>query len=187
MNNKYLDYGYQQIFPGSSTNWVEANVVCFSNFGSTLAIVYNALSNTAVADLCESDNCWIAFNDLQIEGTFKWTQANIIIADNYTNWDENEPNNKFGAQDCVQITADTGLWSDDNCESSLDNYVICEKRMLFISIFVTCIRIYIFYILYKANPTENPTLSPTFGLCLFFRNSFSIHLLIFSSNKISKY
>ncbi|HIA38087.1 MAG TPA: hypothetical protein EYN86_01010 [Planctomycetes bacterium] len=56
-----------------------------------------------------SNDFWLGYNDLQIEGVFEWSNGEVT---GYENWNAGEPNNA-GNEDYVQMTT-TGGWNDTN-------------------------------------------------------------------------
>ncbi|KAM9093802.1 C-type lectin domain family 4 member G isoform X1 [Sarcophilus harrisii] len=65
---------------------------------------------------------WIGLRKVK-EGIHKWIDGTSL---GYTNWNEGEPNDSQGRENCVMMLHH-GKWNDFTCEVSSDNW-ICEKR-----------------------------------------------------------
>lgn len=57
-----------------------------------------------------------------MEGNFKWSDGSPLVYDLYR---DDEPNDLYGQEDCMEIYKDTGKWNDNHC-SALRPY-ICKK------------------------------------------------------------
>ncbi|CAG0896495.1 unnamed protein product [Cyprideis torosa] len=75
--------------------WIEARDACRAE-GFELVTIENSDENAFVCGLL-SDTAWIGFNDIDIEGTFVWSDGS---QSEYTNWGSGEPNNEY-QEDCV--------------------------------------------------------------------------------------
>lgn len=56
---------------------------------------------------------WIG---LQREGTgdtWKWVDGSILVGDGF--WQEDEPNNADGEEDCVEVSRGAAAWNDVPC------------------------------------------------------------------------
>jgi len=76
--------------------------------------------------LSEGRNYWIGLTDLANEGEFLWWSDYSIP--NYTNWDQSEPNNYDGNEDCTESSGyrlPSFRWNDVSC--MLNKYAICQK------------------------------------------------------------
>ena len=62
-------------------------------------------------------------NDLKSEGAYQWIDGTNITVK--SNWENDEPNNLDGNEDCVEVRKD-GKWNDQNCLRL--NGFICERR-----------------------------------------------------------
>ena len=58
------------------------------------------------------------------EGAYQWTDGTNITVK--TNWQNREPNNLDGIEDCVEVRKD-GKWNDQSCAKP--NGFICERRL----------------------------------------------------------
>ncbi|XP_062604171.1 perlucin-like protein [Saccostrea cucullata] len=112
------------------TSWHDAKLQCESN-GAFLADINSAEENTWITGkLMDSqvwpDNvkyAWLGASDIDKEGVFIWSEMNSTL--NFTNWDQEEPNDLRG-EDCMAIIPGTGLWNDLACSSNCS--YICKKR-----------------------------------------------------------
>ena len=101
--------------------WEEANTTCL-NLGAQLASVHSLEKNIYLYILCGSENsCWIGFNDVAVEGEWKWSDESIV---EFINWEVNQPNN-HGNEDYAVIVGKTSQWND--VRASVNGYAICQK------------------------------------------------------------
>ena len=68
--------------------WHGAQAACEAD-GMSLATVHSKEDNDAIRDVTRDDVYWIGFNDLDREGSWKWTDSSST---DYTNWRSGEPN-----------------------------------------------------------------------------------------------
>jgi len=114
----------------------EGKKFCNDNYGGVMVRVTSLEMNDAIAEFMgdSTDNIWTGLNDRTEEGTWKYNDDEIddaVYVDvSYVNWDENEPNDHQGAEDCVAMRADKKYkWNDFPCA---DTYrVLCEREELF--------------------------------------------------------
>lgn len=64
---------------------------------------------------------WIGLNDITKEGTFRWADESDLI---YTKWASNQPDNRYGYENCVEMAVDGGNWEDTSCGKQLP--FVCE-------------------------------------------------------------
>lgn len=79
-----------------------------------------------------SNAYYIGVNDIVNEGEFVWISSGQNAT--YLNWGPDQPNNRWGNENCVVIRNDPGqgfdmTWSDDPC-TDLNTY-ICEMPYVF--------------------------------------------------------
>ena len=74
--------------------------------------------------ITEGENCYIGFNDIDIEGTRVWVDGDTST---YTNWRPGEPNNNYGVgpQNCGW-TWYNGLVDDARCTYEASCY-FCSR------------------------------------------------------------
>ena len=143
------------MFLGIYKTWKDARSYCKELSGELLN-VHSKGQNDEIQQYSESLSWrnWIGLNDRDVEGNFTWSDG---AAYHYKYWSENEPNNTFGSEDCVEIFAHvSGRWNDQDCSKSLNavckiqgtysisntyNMLLCE---------ILCIE----YILGKANAED---------------------------------
>jgi len=56
---------------------------------------------------------------------FRWTWIDGSVVD-FLSWDDNEPNNEAGNENCVDFNTRTKKWNDVNC-NRLKNF-ICQIK-----------------------------------------------------------
>ena len=81
-------------------------------------------------------NFWIGLSDVKCEGD--WRLASNGLKPSYLNWAWGEPNNKWGKEDCAQLSFGSksswrDTWFDVNCHSDTQNpsslwtmHALCE-------------------------------------------------------------
>ena len=108
-------------FSHNSVDREQAKQECKTR-GYTLATIRSSDENAVLLNTAtQSVDCWIGFNDIQIEGTYVWDDGSNST---FTNWNSNEPNNASN-EDCVQ-TLTSGKWNDLSCSSSKSCFY-CSK------------------------------------------------------------
>ena len=77
--------------------------------------------------LASDSNFWIGLSDFAHEGTWRWQESHQEPS--YTNWNEGEPNNKDGDEDCVNKTwnGNEFKWNDVNCSVD-DAHALCQME-----------------------------------------------------------
>ena len=70
---------------------------------------------------------WIGLSDFAHEGTWIWQES--LQETSYTNWNEGEPNNKYGDEDCVVKDSNWigWKWTDVNCSVD-DVHALCQME-----------------------------------------------------------
>ena len=66
---------------------------------------------------------WVGLSDLVTEGIYMWENGENQLTGT-DNWNDNEPDNYAGMEDCVLINVN-GKWIDNNCNN--ERYFICQK------------------------------------------------------------
>ncbi|MFN3200918.1 MAG: lectin-like protein [Bradymonadia bacterium] len=104
--------GIAYLYCGESVAWNTARERC-QTYGGDIAVIENADENTFLEGIT-NQSTWIGFTDAETEGTFLWVDG---VVREYTNWNNNEPNDSGGAEDCAEIL-NSGLWNDNRCENT---------------------------------------------------------------------
>ena len=52
------------IFVEDEVNWIEANLICWNRFNSTLATISSTQQNEIASSLCSNDSCWIGISNI---------------------------------------------------------------------------------------------------------------------------
>ena len=101
-------------FCSDPLKWVSARNFC-EDQGASLASIEseeeNSLLFTTISET-EIERWWIGLKDRGDEETFLWQDESAV---GYENWNEGEPNNFNGNEDCVEIMLNGGLWNDARC------------------------------------------------------------------------
>jgi hypothetical protein len=69
---------------------------------------------------------WLGLSDARKEGEFEWLSGDPLA---YTNWDEGQPDNSGGGQDCTH-TFPSGRWDDIECDENVWDFAVIEFERL---------------------------------------------------------
>ena len=109
------------LFCNMSKTWLEARDFCVT-YGMHLVVIGDGMENDFIKGNI-SGNVSIGLNDIDVEGHWKWVDGSEL---GYANWNDGEPNNYRGVEDCVEMYTD-GRWNDNVCDREKRNFV-CEKE-----------------------------------------------------------
>ena len=95
--------------------WQDAHDICLEQGGDMVSIhsteQQELLSQTAYSYV--SGHVWIGLSDLEIEGTFAWTDGTLL---DFEFWQNNEPNNSGNNEHCGHFyEAEPHYWNDLPC------------------------------------------------------------------------
>lgn len=119
--------GNYYFLSNSSKDWLEADLNCRQN-GGYLACIENVNENDFVKNNVINSTSWIGYHQNCNSGLFsepfggwQWTNGSIT---NYTNWNNNEPNDFFGffSENYVEMYT-TGKWNDHQ-KTQINPYVM---------------------------------------------------------------
>ena len=107
---------------------------CLSQ-GYILAEINSCAENDEVlqylklTDTTGNKKYWLGLTDTAIEGQFVWQTAGNNAG--YTNWNNGEPNNSGGNEDCVgmDVASTYRRWNDDSCAATT-YHALCQKGNL---------------------------------------------------------
>lgn len=124
------DHLYEYISVPAGLTWTEAQTAAaaLERYGSTgyLVTITSAEENSFVADRLEGAG-WMGASDSAVEGTWRWvTGPETGTALTYENWNDGEPNDSGGNEDCGQyLSGSSGEWNDLPCTGhDLTGYVV---------------------------------------------------------------
>ena len=114
--------GYCYLTSSVCEPWVTAVSNC-SAMNSHLVTVHNQEENVYIQHRHNSERSWIGLNDRSVEGSFVWTNKEII---SFQFWAPQQPNN-LKNEDCVHTLGakDGYSWNDVSCDNCY-NYT-CVK------------------------------------------------------------
>ncbi|KAJ8304061.1 hypothetical protein KUTeg_017644 [Tegillarca granosa] len=96
--------------------------VCRTKFGF-LAEVEDADENRFLKSNAVFDSYWIGGTDKQTEGVFMWVHSGVKF--DFNDWDNGEPNDAEGNEDCVQLKKEFDYkWNDSIC--AMNYHFVCE-------------------------------------------------------------
>jgi hypothetical protein len=110
--------GHDYLFIRSAKTWGEASSICES-LGYGLVTVNDSQEQTWLHGFGSSHSWWLGYNDVQSEGSWRWSHG----TSSYTNWGSLQPDN-YNNEDCAHFMPN-GAWNDLPCSSQL--YFICES------------------------------------------------------------
>ncbi|XP_026210056.1 LOW QUALITY PROTEIN: macrophage mannose receptor 1 [Anabas testudineus] len=109
-------------------NWDYARSWC-KDQGGELAVIDDQYENDFVSSYLRDlqHSTWIGLSDRNEENQYTWSDGVSPVL--YTNWNDKEPNNADGAEDCVAMTHNhlvTGKWNDDACHKN--HSFVCYRK-----------------------------------------------------------
>ena len=121
--------GYCYLTSSVCAPWVTAVSNC-SAMNSHLVTVHNQEENVYIQHRHNGERSWIGLNDRSVEGSFVWTNNEII---SFQFWAPQQPNN-LKNEDCVHaLGAKNGYsWNDVSCDKCY-NYT-CVKGKFWVAI-----------------------------------------------------
>jgi len=107
--------------------WAEAEDFCKTEGGHLASV-----SSSAIRDYVKQgseknnlDNVWTGGNDIDEEGTWKWTDCTPW---EFTSWASGEPNNMGNVQDCLRQSGRINSnWDDYSCSNTIG--FVCNKMI----------------------------------------------------------
>ena len=85
--------------------------------------------NDEISELSGGQQIWIGLNDRKVNLQWRWSDGTHIdeCKFHYTNWNDGEPNDWGGSEDCIEQLNEFGnfQWNDMPCESTQRTFV-CE-------------------------------------------------------------
>lgn len=104
-------------FCTGSLTWFEARAACEER-GASLVKIESEDEDEFIAetmDPWDGEFFWVGLNELDEEGTWVWTDGSTPA---YLNFDDDQPDNRDGDQDCVIVNDD---WFDLHCNNDSPN------------------------------------------------------------------
>jgi hypothetical protein len=102
--------------------WLDARSFCQA-WGGDLVQIDSPQENAALVERIQG-SVWIGANDLDEEGMFRWAQGNLL---DFEAWNPGQPNNLDGDEDCADLNAFSGRWSDVPCSGDESRRALCER------------------------------------------------------------
>uniref|UniRef100_G3TPP2 C-type lectin domain family 4 member G n=1 Tax=Loxodonta africana TaxID=9785 RepID=G3TPP2_LOXAF len=112
-------------FSSQRDTWQEAQKSC-ADRGAHLVIVGGLEEQTFLSRDTRGLGYWLGLKAVRREGRIKGYQWVDGVQITFSHWNQGEPNDSWGKEDCVMMLH-TGLWNDAPCDEVKDNW-ICEKR-----------------------------------------------------------
>uniref|UniRef100_A0A8D0BTN0 C-type lectin domain-containing protein n=1 Tax=Salvator merianae TaxID=96440 RepID=A0A8D0BTN0_SALMN len=113
-NKVFITSGYEGNFDDLKQRCLQA--------GGQLASPRNAAENTAIQQIVVlyKKSVFLGITDIQSEGKFKYLNGEAIV---YSNWQQGEPNDEKGRENCVEVYGN-GKWNDRSCGEK--KLILCE-------------------------------------------------------------
>ncbi|KAM4714639.1 macrophage mannose receptor 1-like [Anableps anableps] len=129
---------YHYYFVNTSLNWTDAQTACRRDY-TDLASIENIADVEAVnnTNLNYKGKAWIGLND-ELVDSWKWSLNDSSFygktESTFKNWDDGEPTNTAGRENCVALHYSTGKWHDYDCKTLFPfvcyNGTICGRPCL---------------------------------------------------------
>ena len=109
--------------------WPEAEDYCRNQSGHLASVTSHAINDYIVKGKNKRglNRLWFGGSDLEAEGTWRWTDCSPW---EFEFWKSGEPNNNWGAQDCLNFYPTwEAAWDDQRCKNSapfLCSQAICS-------------------------------------------------------------
>ena len=106
--------------------WYEARKICQSYLGDLASILDKQEEDNIkklISDFtipADDQWFWFGLNDIDIEGTFVWSDGSNF---SYANWGNTEPNDGASGEDCM-ISGRLLIWYDGPCGGTA--HIICK-------------------------------------------------------------
>ena len=108
-------------FNGNVT-WPAALAACEA-INAHLVVFESAAEEAFVTMISNNDDRWIGLTDSALENTFVWVTDEPMV---YINWDDGEPNDGAGGEDCAIYAGDSDSWDDRECDQTHGYF--CERE-----------------------------------------------------------
>uniref|UniRef100_H2T6P4 Mannose receptor, C type 1b n=1 Tax=Takifugu rubripes TaxID=31033 RepID=H2T6P4_TAKRU len=125
-SNPWIPYnGHCFYLNRSPQTWYNAQKECRKEGGDLVSVQNVEEQSFIISQLgfASTDELWIGFNDIKIEGLFDWSDHSSV---SFTSWTFGKPDVSTDAEDCVLITGENGNWVDRLCERK--HGFICMKQ-----------------------------------------------------------
>jgi hypothetical protein len=105
-------------------SYEEAELFCQNTYGTSLASIHSQEQQDEAYGLCgQGGYCYIGLNDVDVEGTFVWTDGSPF---DYTGgWSPGQPDNEANNEHCVMMHGPWRGWNDFGCSGG-GNGVLCN-------------------------------------------------------------
>lgn len=101
-------------------NWDKSKKDC-EDRGAHLVIINSQDEQDFVSRFY--DRIWIGLSDKNAESNWTWVDGTHLMGDGF--WQDGEPNDDHGFEDCVEVSRGGGGWNDMPCSSRLS--WVCEE------------------------------------------------------------
>ena len=109
-----------------TSSWSEARQRCLDK-GADLASIHSTAEQNFLHSAqkeSKGGHMWIGLNDRRIEKHMVWSDGSPL---DYSYWDETEPNDNSGFENCIEMHSSSGRWNDLGCSRELR--FVCKKEL----------------------------------------------------------
>ncbi|KAM9838267.1 lactose-binding lectin l-2-like [Aulostomus maculatus] len=123
----FRDRCYKYI--ATQMTWADAELHCLSE-GANLVSIHSVDEDKFVTSLIKNFDpvqgfTWIGLSDTQKEGAWMWSDGTAV---DFTSWNEGQPDNTGGAENCVHTNLGNLLiWNDHQCSQTFPS--VCASRI----------------------------------------------------------
>ncbi|XP_045190921.2 uncharacterized protein LOC123547726 [Mercenaria mercenaria] len=113
--------GSTYMFVRTELTWINAKINCEAQ-ASQLVKVDSLQIDTCIQDIFNSlysgerVNLWIGANDIATEGIFEWADGSSVSG--YDSWNNRQPDNALGNEDCAVLGTRFFRWNDNDCSDT---------------------------------------------------------------------
>ncbi len=111
----YLAKTYS-VCPLAALDYAAARAYCQLQNRELLQLDDAAEELWAYEVVAEPGSIWLGATDALVEGTWRWPDGSALDA--YLNWDDGQPNDSGGGEDCAVLHSGMGRWNDVPCNST---------------------------------------------------------------------
>ena len=110
------------LWSSEKKNWTAAEDFCLQEGGHLASVTSIATNDFVLEGMRGLSQFWLGGNDIEEEGAWKWTDCTPWED---TFWLSGEPNNGWGAEDCLEVKH--GKWNDRRCFG--EQGFVCSKKI----------------------------------------------------------
>ncbi|XP_077993135.1 C-type mannose receptor 2-like [Glandiceps talaboti] len=117
-------YYFSSVDNDGRKSWDKSRDFCMANAGD-LVSVHSSLEQNFIATQMRDKQmitAWIGLREYSTGGSHVWSDKTAL---DYVNWDDNQPDDAYGSEKCVELLSTDGRWNDLNCGDA--HTFVCKK------------------------------------------------------------